>query len=48
MGITDKQFDTFIRFILDDILEVLEKMPESAEKTKLQKIADNLQRSLED
>lgn len=48
MGMTDKQFNGFVRFVLDDILEVLEKMPESDEKKKLQKVADNLQKTLED
>lgn len=48
MGMTDKQFNGFIRFVLDDILEVLQKLPESPEKEKLQKVADNLQKTLED
>ena len=48
MGMTDKQFNGFIRLVLDDITEILEKMPEGAEKDKLQKLADNLQKMLED
>ena len=48
MGMTDKQFNGFIRFILDDIKEVLETMEEGNEKEKLQKVADNLQQTLED
>ncbi len=48
MGMTDKQFNGFVRFVLDDIMEVLEKMPESPEKQKLQRVADNLQKTLED
>lgn len=48
MGMTDKQFCSFVRFLLDDIKEVLEDMPEGKEKNKLQKIADNLQMTLED
>ncbi len=48
MGMTDKQFNGFVRFVLDDILEVLEKLPESEEKDKLQRVADNLQKTLED
>lgn len=48
MGMTDKQFNGFVRFVLDDILEVLAKMPEGEEKDKLQKVADNLQKTLED
>lgn len=48
MGMTDKQFSGFIRFILDDVKEVLETMPDGKEKEKLQKVADNLQHTLED
>ena len=48
MGMNDKQFNGFVRFVLDDILEVLSKMPDSEEKEKLQKVADNLQKTLED
>lgn len=48
MGMTDKQFNGFVRFILDDILEVLDKMEDGPEKEKLQKLADNLQKTLED
>lgn len=48
MGLTDKQFNGFIRFVLDDILEVLEKLPDGPEKEKLQKLADNLQKTIED
>ncbi len=48
MGMTDKQFNGFVRFVLDDILEVLEKMSDGEEKEKLQKVADNLQKTLED
>ena len=48
MGMTDKQFNGFVRFILDDILEVLEKLPDGAEKDKLEKLASNLQTILED
>lgn len=48
MGLTDKQFNGFILFVLDDILEVLEKLPDGPEKEKLQKLADNLQKTIED
>ena len=43
MGMTDSQFNGFIRFVLDDIKEVLENMSDGKEKEKLQKVADNLQ-----
>ena len=48
MGLTDSQFKGFIRFILDDIEEVLDQMSAGKEKDKLQKVADNLQKTLED
>ena len=48
MGMTDKQFNSYVSFILDDILEVLEKLPEGEERAKLQKVVDNLQKTLED
>ena len=48
LGMTDKQFSGFICFILDDINEVIQELPEGKQKDKLQKVADNLQKTLED
>ena len=48
MGMTAKQFNGFIRFILDDIKEVIEIMEDGKAKEKLQKIEENLQQTLED
>ena len=48
MGMTDNQFKGFIGFVLDDIKEVLENMPDGKGKDKLQRVADNLQQTLED
>lgn len=48
MGMTDSQFNGFVRFVLDDIKEVLEVLENGKEKDKLQKVADNLQQTLED
>lgn len=48
MGMTDGQFKGFIGLILDDIQEVLETMANGKEKEKLQKLANNLQQTLED
>ncbi len=45
MAMTDSQFKGFV---LDDIKEVFENMPDGKEKEKLQKVADNLQQTLED
>ena len=46
MGMTDKQFNGFIRFILDDLTEVIANMPDGKEREKLQKVIDNLQQIL--
>lgn len=46
MGMSDSQFNGFVRFVLDDIIEVLENMADGKEKEKLQKVADNLQQTL--
>ena len=48
MGMTDKQFNGFVRFLLDAIAEVLEQMEEGKAKDKLEKVRDNLQQTLED
>lgn len=48
MGMTDKQFNGFVRLILDTLFEVLQTMPEGAGKEKLKKLMDNLQKTLED
>ena len=48
MGMTDSQFKGFVRFVLDDIKEVLETLDEGKEKEKLKKVASNLQQTLED
>ena len=37
MGMSDSQFKGFIRFLLDDIEEVIETLPNGKEKEKLQK-----------
>ena len=48
MGQTDGPFKAFIRFVLDDIREVKEE-PDAAKKAeKLDKIEENLQKTLED
>ena len=37
MGMTDSQFKGFVRFVLDDIKEVLENMSDGKEKRKVAK-----------
>ncbi len=51
MGMTDKQFNGFVRFVLDDLRELQElKAEDNKEKLsqKLDKLIDNLQKTLED
>ena len=48
MGMTNKQFNGFIRFVLDALTEIYESMQDSPQKTKLKKVIDNLQDTLED
>lgn len=49
MEMTDKQFDGFVRFLLDDLTEVQKEQKEKgSENEKLDKIIDNLQKILED
>lgn len=48
MGMTDSQFKGFIRFVLDDLLEIqTEKDPEKRD-AKMAKVIANLQKVLED
>lgn len=48
MGMTDKQFSGFVRFVLDALKEAQEE-PEGAKKEeKLSKVIENLQKILED
>lgn len=48
MGMTDKQFNGFIRFLIDDLKEIQEEQDETKRRERLQKILDNLQSTLED
>lgn len=48
MGMTNKQFNGFIRFVLDALTEIHDSMEESIQKTKLKKVISNLQDTLED
>lgn len=48
MGMTNKQFNGFIRFVLDALTDIYEGMSDSPQKTKLKKVIDNLQDTLED
>lgn len=48
MGQTDIQFKAFIRFLLDALREIAEESDEQKRKAKMEKVIDNLQKTLED
>ena len=48
MGMTDKQFDGFIRFLMESIKEAREESSTEKKDQRLDKILDNLQNTLED
>ena len=47
-GMTDKQFNGFLRFLIDDLKEVKEETNIEKKDEKIQKILENLQSTLED
>lgn len=48
MGMTDKQFNGFIRLLINDIEEALEEPNEEKRKEKFEKMLKSLQTTLED
>ena len=48
MGQTDSQFKAFIRFVLDALKELNNEKDEELRAAKMEKILDNLQKTLED
>lgn len=48
MGMTDKQFNGFIRFLIDGLREAKEEQDTKKKDERIQKILDNLQSTLED
>lgn len=48
MGMTDKQFNSYIRLILNVIRKALKIMPDGEEKEDLENLAENLQKTIED
>lgn len=48
MGMTDTQFKSWVRFLLDALLEAREEQDPEKRDAKLEKILDNLQKTLED
>ncbi len=48
MGMTDKQFNGFVKFLLDALKDAIEEKESEKKDEKLKKIAENLQKTLED
>lgn len=48
MGMTDKQFNCFIRFVLDAIKDAENETDEEKHKEKIDKIVENLRKTLDD
>lgn len=44
MGMTDKQFNGFVRFLLDALKEAREEKEDNKKDEKISKIIDNLQK----
>ncbi len=51
MGMTDKQFDAYNRQLINQIQEIIDKLPENEgnkeTKSKLEKLVESLQKSIE-
>lgn len=48
MGMTDKQFTGFLRFLLDNLEEVKKEKEAEKKDERLDKIMDNIQKTIED
>lgn len=48
MGQTDSQFKAFIRFVLDALREINAETDEAKRAAKMERVLDNLQKTLED
>jgi hypothetical protein len=48
MGMTDKQFNGFIRFLIDDLKEAEEETDVEKKNARIKKVLENLQSTLED
>lgn len=48
MGMTDKQFNGFIRFLIDDLQEAKEEADTDKKNKRIEKILENLQSTLEE
>ncbi len=45
---TDSQFKAFIQFVLDALREIASEKDEAKRREKMDKVLDNLQKTLED
>ena len=48
MGMTDSQFKTFIRFVLDALMDAQAEKNSEKRDEKIKKVIENLQKALED
>ena len=48
MGMTDKQFNAFVRFLLDDMEEIEAEENEEKKAKKIHKVIEHLRDTLED
>ena len=48
MGMTDKQFNGFLRFLLENLKDLQKEKDEETQQEKLSKIIDNIQKTIED
>lgn len=48
MGMTDKQFQSWVRFLLGDLKDAFQETDPEKKEAKLAEIMDNLQKTLED
>ena len=48
MGMTDKQFNSYVRFILSALKDMLGEADPEKREAKAQELLDNLQATLED
>jgi hypothetical protein len=48
MGMTDKQFSGYLRLLLDDLKEIAEERDNKKKEEKLNKVMENIQKTIED
>jgi hypothetical protein len=48
MGMTDKQFQSWVRFLLSGLKAYMKETDPQAKEEKMNEIIDNLQKTLED